>query len=104
MLVLSFYTFTPLLPLMSNMVANIRVYNIQPINAMIVHKDSFALPYVKEGMNNIANNGNAIDIAVPEPKTISSATGVSKLGSTPFNKANPVEATPVSIPNNPIKY
>ncbi len=50
-----------------------------------------------------ANNGNAIDIAVPLPTTISSETGDSKSLSTPFNKANPVDAVPVNIPNIPKK-
>ena len=55
------------------------------------------------GNINSANNGSAIEIAVPLPKTISSATGEVKSESTPFNKANPVEAVPVNIPNNPRK-
>ena len=67
-----------------------------------VNKVSLSVPAVKLGINSNTKRGNAISIAVPEPKTISSATGVSKLGSIPLSNAKPVHATPVSIPNKPM--
>lgn len=82
--------------------SKIKKYPVGTIKTNQLYKLLFWL-IANPGNISKANNGNAIDIAVPLPTTISSATGDSKSWSTPLSRAKPVEAVPVNIPNSPKK-